>query len=171
MKKAKYLPEFVYGGTDGAITTFAIVAGSIGASLNYSIVLILGFANLLADGFSMASANYLSIKSQNELDARHRHKHYEKKNPTKSGLATFISFFLIGLIPLISFVIMALTNSQFNAFDYSIALTALAFIIIGGVKAKVVKKGIIKSSLETLLIGGVASTLAFTVGYLLRNLA
>ena len=52
-----YLEEFVYGATDGAVTTFAVVAGVVGASLSPSVVLILGFANLFADGFSMAVGN------------------------------------------------------------------------------------------------------------------
>ncbi|MEM3094212.1 MAG: VIT1/CCC1 transporter family protein [Nitrososphaera sp.] len=60
------LGDFVYGATDGAVTTFAVVAGVIGASLSPSIVLILGFANLLADGFSMAVGNYLATKAQRE---------------------------------------------------------------------------------------------------------
>jgi len=54
----RYLADFVYGGTDGAITTFAIVAGAMGASLSAVVILILGFANLFADGFSMAASNY-----------------------------------------------------------------------------------------------------------------
>ena len=49
----KYLSEFVYGGIDGIVTTFAVVAGAVGASLSSGIILILGFANLFADGFSM----------------------------------------------------------------------------------------------------------------------
>jgi len=61
-----YLPDFIYGGIDGSVTTFAIVAGVIGASLSPTIVLILGFANLFADGFSMAVGNYLSTKSRKE---------------------------------------------------------------------------------------------------------
>ena len=60
------LEAFVYGATDGAVTTFAVVAGVIGASLSPSIVLILGFANLLAAGLSMAAENYLSAKSRLE---------------------------------------------------------------------------------------------------------
>jgi VIT1/CCC1 family predicted Fe2+/Mn2+ transporter len=60
------LEDFMYGATDGAVTTFAVVAGVIGASLSPSIVLILGFANLLADGFSMAVGNYLAAKAQRE---------------------------------------------------------------------------------------------------------
>ena len=64
--KSSYLSDFVYGGIDGSVTTFAVVAGIVGASLSPSIVLILGFANLFADGFSMAVGNYLSTKSKKE---------------------------------------------------------------------------------------------------------
>ena len=53
------IQDVVYGATDGAVTTFAVVAGVVGAALSPSIILILGFANLLADGFSMAIGNYL----------------------------------------------------------------------------------------------------------------
>ncbi len=67
----EYLGETVYGGIDGIVTTFAIVAGSVGAGLTSKIILILGFANLIADGFSMGVGAYLSSKSEKEL--------YEKK--------------------------------------------------------------------------------------------
>src|SRR5687768_1256069 len=60
----KYLGPFVYGGIDGSVTTFAVVAGSVGAGLNTSVIIILGLANLLADGFSMSIGAYLSAKSQ-----------------------------------------------------------------------------------------------------------
>jgi vacuolar iron transporter family protein len=60
------LGDFVYGATDGAVTTFAVVAGVVGASLSPTIVLILGFANLFADGFSMAIGNYLAAKARLE---------------------------------------------------------------------------------------------------------
>lgn len=64
--RRSYLSSFIYGGIDGAITTFAIVAGVVGASLSPAIIIILGFANLFADGFSMAVSNYLSSKSRKE---------------------------------------------------------------------------------------------------------
>ena len=48
-----YLREFVYGGMDGAVTTFAVVTGAAGANLGIKVILILGYANVLADGFSM----------------------------------------------------------------------------------------------------------------------
>lgn len=71
----KYLGEFVYGGIDGSITTFAVVAGAVGAGLEASVIIILGFANLLADGFSMSVGAYLAAKS--ELDNYDKHQRIE----------------------------------------------------------------------------------------------
>jgi VIT1/CCC1 family predicted Fe2+/Mn2+ transporter len=63
---SKYLGEMVYGGLDGIITTFAVVSGVAGAQLGTPVILILGLANLLADGFSMGTGSYLSTKSEQE---------------------------------------------------------------------------------------------------------
>jgi len=60
------LGDAVFGAIDGCVTTFAVVASAMGAELNNSVVLILGFANLVADGFSMAVSNYLGTKSERE---------------------------------------------------------------------------------------------------------
>jgi VIT1/CCC1 family predicted Fe2+/Mn2+ transporter len=65
-----YLRDWVYGGIDGAVTTFAIVAGVAGASLSPTIVIILGIANLLADGLSMAASNYSGTKTEVDDIAR-----------------------------------------------------------------------------------------------------
>jgi VIT1/CCC1 family predicted Fe2+/Mn2+ transporter len=62
----RYIKSVVYGGLDGIVTTFAVVAGVNGASLSTGIVLILGFANLVADGLSMAIGDFLSTKSEQE---------------------------------------------------------------------------------------------------------
>lgn len=70
----KYVGDAVYGALDGIVTTFAVVAGATGATLSVVIVLILGFANLLADGLSMALGNYLGTKSEMEYAARERRR-------------------------------------------------------------------------------------------------
>ncbi len=67
---SQYLGETVYGGLDGIITTFAVVSGVAGAQLGTPIILILGLANLFADGFSMATGAYLSAKSEQEYYRR-----------------------------------------------------------------------------------------------------
>ena len=223
------LEDFVYGATDGAVTTFAVVAGVVGASLSPSIVLILGFANLLADGLSMAVGNYLAAKTRLEYIEKARRREeweidnlveqekqeirdiYAKKGfkeelleeivriitsrrkvwvdtmmreelgliegrtrPMDTAITTFVAFNLVGLIPLLPFVVMFVAGlaiiASSDAFTYSIILTGAAFFLIGGVKGRMVQKPLIRSGLGTLLIGGIAASVAFVVGYIL-NLA
>lgn len=80
---AHYLREWVYGGIDGVVTTFAIVAGVTGASLSPVIVVILGLANLIGDGFSMAAGAYSSAKADIDNYERLRkvEEHHIDKNP------------------------------------------------------------------------------------------
>jgi VIT1/CCC1 family predicted Fe2+/Mn2+ transporter len=67
-----YLRDFVYGAIDGAVTTFAVVSGVAGAGLDAEIVLILGGANLVGDGFSMAAGNYLGTRAESQQRDRLR---------------------------------------------------------------------------------------------------
>jgi VIT1/CCC1 family predicted Fe2+/Mn2+ transporter len=64
--KHNYLRDWIYGGIDGSVTTFAVVSGVAGAELSPWIILALGFANLFADGFSMAASNFLGTKAEHE---------------------------------------------------------------------------------------------------------
>lgn len=61
-----YLRDWVYGGIDGTVTTFAIMAGVVGANLSATVVVILGLANLFADGFSMAAGNFTGTKAERD---------------------------------------------------------------------------------------------------------
>ncbi|MCP5050656.1 MAG: hypothetical protein GY940_26065 [bacterium] len=72
-----YIRDFVYGAIDGTVTTFAVVAGVWGANLQISIVIILGLANLLADGFSMAVSNFLGSRADEQLREKTRREEYE----------------------------------------------------------------------------------------------
>jgi len=69
-----YLRDFVYGAIDGAVTTFAVVSGVAGAELSTGIILVLGFANLIADGFSMAASNFLATRAEEQLRKKARLK-------------------------------------------------------------------------------------------------
>jgi len=171
--KKRYLPNFVYGGIDGAITTVAVVAAALGASLSVAIVLVLGFANLIADGFSMGVSNYLASKSTKELHRKHRdaYRYAEPRRAFKNGIATFISFVVIGIIPLLPFILaIGIPALEPIRFLLSIVFTGIALVIVGAIRGKVVEKSPFHSSLETLIVGGIAAVLAFTVGFLLRGL-
>ena len=76
-----YLRDAVYGAIDGAVTTFAIVAGVAGAGLSPWVILALGVANVLADGFSMAAGNYSGTKA--ELDDTRRLREIEERHIRK----------------------------------------------------------------------------------------
>jgi VIT1/CCC1 family predicted Fe2+/Mn2+ transporter len=71
-RSKSYLGSAVLGAVDGAVTTFAVVSGVVGAELSSSIVLILGLANLLADGFSMAVGNFLGTRAESGSVAKRR---------------------------------------------------------------------------------------------------
>lgn len=157
----KYLPDFIFGGIDGLVTTFAVVSGVIGASLSSSIILILGFANLFADGFSMAVSNYLSSQSAEDLEQNH-----SNKKAFYAGLVTFFAFIIIGFIPLFPFVI---GFGRAN-FLISVILTLLAFSLVGYIKAFITKKNKFASSIQTLFVGALAAAIAYIVGYLLSKL-
>lgn len=159
--KKKYLPEFVYGAIDGTITTFAVTASVVGAGLSPAIILILGFANLLADGFSMAASNYLSEKANTS----------SSKNPLRAASVTFSAFVIVGAIPVLPYVGLAFFPNIFGqTFLISSIATAVAFVFIGTMKAIVMGESRLSAGVETLLIGGIAATIAYTVGYLLKSL-
>jgi VIT1/CCC1 family predicted Fe2+/Mn2+ transporter len=68
--RLNYVRDWIYGGIDGSVTTFAIVSGVVGAELSPVVILVLGFANLVADGFSMAASNYMGTRAEKE-DLKH----------------------------------------------------------------------------------------------------
>ena len=222
-----HFDDFIYGSIDGAVTTFAIVAGVVGANLSPVIILILGFANLFADGFAMAAANYQASKARNEfVEMKRKQEEWEidnlgeqekeeireiyrnkgfkdelldevvrtitsrrkvwidtmmkeelgliedEKTPLASSISTFVGFNLIGVIPLIPFIIFIMLNLELdsNTFVYSTISVIIAFLIVGMIKGKIVKKSIISSGIFTLIIGGTAAIVAYIVGYGLNSL-
>lgn len=80
--EASYLRDWIYGGIDGAVTSFAVVSGVVGAQLSTPVIVVLGLANLLADGFSMAAGNYSATKAELDLLEHLRrveHRHIEEE--------------------------------------------------------------------------------------------
>jgi vacuolar iron transporter family protein len=162
----KYLPEFVYGGIDGAVTTFAIVAGVVGASLSPTIILILGFANVFADGFSMGISNYLSQASENDL------RDTDKKNAKRTSYATFAAFITIGMIPLLPYVtasIFALPTE--HLFTWSTVMTLIAFYVVGYLKGVFTHGKKHKAAAQTLFMGAAAALISYIIGYALSFIA
>ncbi|MCE2495802.1 MAG: VIT1/CCC1 transporter family protein [Flavobacteriales bacterium] len=221
-----YLGEFVYGGIDGSVTTFAVVAGSVGAGLDTAVIIILGFANLIADGFAMSVGAFLSTKSEIQNYEKHKRIEYwevdnlpekereevheiyrdkgfegelleqvvdvicadrdrwvdvmmkeelemqeETKSPFAMGAVTFVSFIIVGFIPLLVYMYDYTSGGwDTNLFLWSCVLTGGAFIMIGYLKARVTENDVIRSIVETLFLGAAAATLSYVVGNYLEQL-
>jgi len=153
----KYLPSFVYGGSDGAVTTFAVMAGAVGAGLDTRIIIILGLANLFSDGFSMASANYLAEDSrakENKIEA------------FKNAVATFFSFICIGFIPLIPILLMV----QSSKFLLSTVFTLITFACIGYIRGKILNRHPIKLALQAVVIGSICAGISYVIGEYISKL-
>ncbi len=220
-----WISDFVYGGIDGAVTTFAVVAGVTGADLSLSVLLILGFANLFADGFSMAVGKYSSDKATQDLYEKIRQiefQHLEEKpqrereeireilekygfkgrdlerstniitsnsdhwvdlmmrhefhmtseniQPLKGSIITFTSFIIIGLIPLLGYIFKSfLRLNAHNTFILTSFATLSALFIVGTIKSRFSSKQWFISGLETTAIGGIAASIAYLVGFLLKG--
>ena len=220
----QYLGEFVYGAIDGTVTTFAVVSGATGAALSPGIVVILGFANLIADGFSMATGNFLSERAQRDYIKKERQREeweiqhmpegereeirqiFKKKgfhgkdldkaveivtsdkkiwvdtmmsdelgllespkSPWKTAGMTYFGFLIIGIIPLLAYVLSYFVPFfEKNTFEIAVFMTAIALFVIGIIKRYVTKKNIWKSVGETIFIGGAAAVIAYYIGFLLQ---
>jgi VIT1/CCC1 family predicted Fe2+/Mn2+ transporter len=166
----EYLSQFVYGGIDGTVTTFAVVAGATGARLSTGIVIILGFANLIADGFSMGVGSYLSSKSEIDLQRKNKKPIDGDKSPVINGFATYLSFILIGFVPLLIYTVDYIFSLGIdNLFLYASVLTALAFVGIGLLKSYVAHTGKPRAVAETLSLGLIAAVIAYFIGDLLER--
>jgi vacuolar iron transporter family protein len=165
-KKYKYLPEFVFGGMDGLVTTFAIVAGAVGAGFPVIVIVILGFANVLADAFSMGASGYLSAVSEKSIA-----DYKDTRPPLLKAVVTFLSFVLVGAIPILPFLFVLSDGVISNNTIYtSIIITGLAFALIGYFSGLVAGKNPWLTGLRNLVIGGLASSIAFFVGSILSGL-
>ena len=168
-----YIKDFVYGANDGIITTFAIVAGVAGAELSSSIILIIGVASLFADGFSMASSNYLGSTSEQDAVShngafkRFISRSYKIK-PARSALYTFIAFIAAGVIPLLPYFFIS--GNEKNRFSYTIVSTLFALFLVGSLRSFVTKRSFVISGFEMIVVGGAAAGMAYLIGQLISGM-
>jgi len=153
-----FLPDLVYGANDGLITTFAIVAGVTGAGLSATVVLILGFSSLLADGFSMATSNYLAERTpagdESQTARRHAARH---------ALVTFAGFVIPGIVPLLAYLLPIAGDYHFLI---AATMTLLMLFLIGIGRGLAAGLPTLRAGLEMLLIGALAAGVAYAVGAL-----
>jgi len=155
-----YLGDVIYGANDGIITTFAVVAGVTGGALSVSAVLIVGVANLFADGLSMGVGNYLSIRSR-ESAREAASLPQEEARPARHGFATLLAFMVAGAFPLVPFVLPDMTIARF---PLSVTFTLVALFGVGASRALVTVDRWWTAGLEMLGLGIVVAAAAYGSG-------
>jgi len=172
------LRDWLYGATNGTITTLVIVAGVIGADLPTMVAPVLGLANLFATGFTTAARRYANTKlARNNYDRSHAKpvwaedviaKDYDlsrcMRSPMQAALNTFAAFILCGLVPLIAYLLAP------TKLSVCVVATACAFFTIGAVKSRYSLTAWWRSGLDTVFLGMGAAALAYAAGHTLRLL-
>ena len=161
-----YLRDLVYGANDGIITTFAVVSGVAGGALSDAAVLIIGAANLAADGVSMGVGNFLSIRAEErarEVDDLPELEAY----PWKHGVATVMAFVVAGAIPLVPYVVHLGTVRRPVL---SAAATLVTMFALGVARSAITRERWWRSGGETLALGAVVAGAAYLAGAIAAKL-
>ena len=163
---AHHIGDLVFGANDGLVTTFAVVSGVTGAELSARVAIILGIANLLADGFAMGAGNYLGARSEQQL-LHSRGIVREGPEPALGhAAAILLAFIAAGSVPLLPFAFIAADH----VFLASSVATGLTLFVVGSLRTVVTRARWFVSGVEMLLVGSAAAGVAYAVGYLLRRL-
>jgi VIT1/CCC1 family predicted Fe2+/Mn2+ transporter len=161
-----YVRDIVYGASDGIVTTFAAVSGVAGGSLPIEVVLIVGLANLTADGLSMGVGNYQGIRAH-ESARQAQNLPEEEARPARHGFATFAAFVVAGAFPLLAYVLPSDPARQFT----SAAVCALALMFaVGAARSWVTAERWWQSGLEMLLLGGLVAAVGYGTGAIVAGL-
>ena len=155
-----YIRDIIYGANDGIVTTFAVVAGVTGGTLAPVTVLVLGVANLLADGLSMGVGNYLGIRSDERVREAQRLPEQEAF-PFRHGLATFVAFVAAGAVPLVPYVFSGMAT---NLFAMSTGLSLAVLFVVGAARARVGTGSWWANGLEMLVLGVIVGAVAYFGG-------
>lgn len=153
-----YLRDLVSGATDGIVTTLAIVVAASAAQMEPRVAIILGLANLGADGLSMGASNYLALKSElHQVGAS-----VAEEKPWRHGGATFAAFVLAGAIPLATLVAPPVPG--LSTAHLAVLLSALALAGAGAARARFTLQRRWAAGLEMLVVAGLAALVAWLVG-------
>jgi VIT1/CCC1 family predicted Fe2+/Mn2+ transporter len=161
-----YIRDLVYGANDGIITTFAVVSGVAGGQLSSLAVLVVGAANLAADGMSMGVGNFMAIRADERARAADGLPELES-HPWKHGIATLLAFVVAGSVPLIAYVLPVAAASQLAV---STTATFATLFLLGAARAAITRDRWWHSGLETLALGAIVAGAAYGAGWLVARM-
>jgi len=148
----------MFGFNDALVSTTGVIVGVAAGTGNKEIVILAGIVTILVEALSMGSGQYLSSRSAHQLE-----KSESFKMPFISGVIMLLSYFVAGLVPLLSVIVFPIEYSLFVAIGASLS----ALLVLGYAKGRLVGESPLRSALEVFIIGGVATTIGLVVGNIL----
>ena len=151
----EFLRPTVLGAIDGLITSFVVVISAIAGGVNVSGALTIGFASLVADGFSMGASEFLSNRQETN----------NRWTSLRYGIACFLAFIVCGSVPLVtSFIVPDSWDDTSRTILLSVTYTMLLLVI--GVSRGLLDGPVCESTLEVLGLGILAGGIAYGVASL-----
>lgn len=157
MNKAskEYLQSAIFGFNDALVSTTGVIVGVSTGTNDKSVVILAGVVTIMVEALSMGAGQYNSSKSARQLE-----KSEATKVPLISGGIMFVSYFLAGLIPLLPILLFPIEYSR----DIAIVAALIGLFVLGYLKGKIVKVSPMRSAIEILIIGGLATLVGIVVG-------
>lgn len=157
MKKVskEYLQSAIFGFNDALVSTTGVIVGVSTGTNDKSVVILAGVVTIMVEALSMGAGQYNSSKSARQLE-----KSEATKVPLISGGIMFVSYFLAGLIPLLPVLLFPIEYSR----NIAIVAALIGLFVLGYLKGKIVKVSPMRSAIEILIIGGLATLVGIVVG-------
>lgn len=166
--RPELLRAAIYGANDGIITTFAVVAGVAGAGLAPAVVLIMGIANMVADGMSMGLGDFLGERAKQSYK-QNKGEDFRDEGLWKTSVVTFLAFVAAGSLPLLPFALHFLGLLPVNwlvshVFYGAVITTIAAEFLVGALRAWATKTIWWRSGIEMAVVGGLAAGVSYLLG-------
>ncbi len=156
----------IFGVQDGVVSNFGLVMGVAGAQISPGAVLIAGAAGLVSGALSMGAGEYVSVRTQRELLAIGAEVDDDANvNPYRAAAANAGLFAIGGLVPLLPFVFTA----GWVAVVTAVVLSMIVLFTAGAILTRLTKRGVLRSGLRMLVIGGGAGALGYALGSVLGS--
>ncbi len=151
-----YTRYILFGVEDGLVSTVGFLSGIVAGGVSQPTLILTGLVLITVEAFSMAVGSFLSEdtieESQNDPKATYQ--------SSVAGVYMFVSYFLAGLIPLIPYTISYTPQTLM----FSVTLTLVALFVLGYISARAFGIPVLRRSLRTLILGGLAVFIGIIIG-------
>ncbi len=155
----EYLRSAMFGANDALVSTTGVIAGVSTGTGNKSVIILAGVVTIMVEALSMGAGQYMSARTAHQFSGKH-----DGENPFISGFIMFASYFIGGLVTLITIIVFPVEISR----NVAVSAALVGLFALGYFKGKVVKTSPLQSALEVLILGGITTAIGIIAGVVLK---